>query len=501
MFIIKKLKSCFHIFVLSALCRKICFRIILTFFFSAIYISGFSQKVWSLEDCINHALENNLQIKIQQLNSDLRTNQLLQSKADIFPSLNAGTNQNVNFGRSVDPFTNEFTTHNVFSTNFSINSGITLFSGFQKINAIEKNKYELISSQLNVEQSKNEITLFIMSAYLDILFNIELLQIAKEQIKITESQFYNTQQLVSSGVLSKQNIYEIEAQLATEELEALSIKNNMQMALFNLAQFLELENYEDFEIIKYDFENTQIESSLLQPIQIYNEALRNMPQIENSLLKVEIAYKNLLIAKGSRLPRLTLNASYGTGHSDARQVLDQFTEGEPVQSGFRIDDDGNKIFDVYQNSFNYTYKTRPFTDQLKDNASAYVGLGLSIPIFNNLQTKTNIANNTILHKQSVLQADQEKKELLKVIQQLHSDAQFAYTKYLATQKTLQAVKTSFEYSEEKYNLGALNFVDYNLAKNNLTKIQSELIRAKYDFIFKQKILDFYRGVPINFSDL
>jgi outer membrane protein len=474
--------------------------IILILSFSLLTLAGFSQKVWSLEDCINHALENNMQIKIQQLNSDLRNNQLVQSKADIFPSLNAGTNQNVNFGRSVDPFTNEFTSHSVFSTNFSVNSGITLFSGFQKYNTIERNKYELISSQLNVEQSKNDITLFIMSAYLNILFNIELLQIAKEQIKITVNQLSNTQQLVSSGVLSKQNIYEIEAQLATEELETLSIQNTMKMSLFNLAQFLELENYEDFEIIKYDFENTQIESSLLSARQIYYEALRHMPQIENSSIKVEIAHKNLLIAKGSRLPRLNLNVSYGTGYSDARQVVDQFTEGEPVQSGFRIDDNGNHIYDIYQNTYNYSYKTRPFFDQLKDNASAYVSLGLSIPIFNGLQTKTNIANNTIIHQQSVLQANQEKKELLKEIQQLHSDAQFAYTKYRATQKTLQAVQTSFEYSEHKFNLGVLNFVVYSVAKNNLTKIQSELIRAKYDFIFKQKILDFYRGIEIKLSD-
>lgn len=471
-------------------------RLFSCLFFGVLCSTLFSQNFWTLEECIDHALRNNIMIRQQELNTQIYLNNYEMSKAQLFPSFNAGGNQNFTFGRSVDPFTNEFATENVSSVNFSVGSSVTLFSGFQKQNNIKRNKLDHKAGVLDLEQTKNNITLMIASAFLNVLYNIELLEIAENQVEITQQQLDRTIKLVVSGSLPLQSQYEIEGQLANEELNVVNLKNSLDAALLNLAQILELERVDDFNIRIPDTDAIQVESTLLSIDQIYREALNRMPQVESAEHRTESAYMGLQMAKGARMPSLSLSASYGTGYSNARKILDYMEIGDPVLSGFRKIEGGEYVFDVYQFSYDYSYKTRPFNDQIRDNASASVSLGLTIPIFNGWQTKTAVANSKIQYQQAQLQNLQVKKDLLKDIQQAHGDASAAYKQYNATQKTLEAMKLSFEYTEQRFSLGLINSVDYNISKNNLVRAQSELARAKYDFIFKQKIIDFYRGIPI-----
>ncbi len=461
--------------------------------FTSIFAIG--QTQWTLESCINYALENNIQIKIQVLNTDINENQLKQSKFAIIPGLNAGANENITFGRSVDPYTNDFSTDNFSSTNLQLSSSVTLFSGLQQYNTIKKAEIDTKASYLLLEQTKNNIKLAIASAYLSILYAMDLLELAVQQKEITEQQLQRTTKLVNSGSLPEQNKYELEAQLANEELNIVSYENQLGLAKLNLVQFLELENPGGFEIIRPDIDNVDVESTMMSVDLLYFESVQQMPEIEYSELNYLSSEKSLEIAKGANYPRLTMSASYGTGYSSARKDIDQASIGGAYITGFATDDLGT-IMDVYQYSYDYTYVNRPFNDQIKDNASTVIAFNLNIPIFNGLQTKTNVSNTKIYVEQSKLQVDQARKDLYKEIQQAHADALFALKQYVATEKTLEAMDLSFEYTQKRYDQGLLNTTDYNVAKNNLAKTQTDLLRTKYEYIFKIKILDFYRGITI-----
>ncbi len=454
-----------------------------------------SQTEWSLERCIQYALDNNIQIKTQELNSEINTNNLTQSKLGILPSLNAGAGENFTFGRTVDPYTNQFSTDNFSSTNVQLSTSVTLFSGLQQFNSIKKAEIDERAGFLLLEQTKNNIMLAIATAYLNVLYSMDLLEVSENQLSITAQQLERTNKLVASGSLPLQNKYELEAQLANEELSVINNENQLDLAMLSLAQLLEIENIEGFAISRPDLDKINTESGLIAMDQIFEEALIQMPEIEYAELNYQSSEKNLSIAKGAFLPRLTLSASYGTGYSSAAKTIDDVTIGNPYLSGFATDNLGT-ILDVYDYGFDYTYKTRPFNDQFKDNASTALSFNLSIPIFNGYQTKTNVGNSKLYLEQTKLQVEQARKDLLKEIQQAYSDAQSAMKQYFATEKALESMELSFNYTQKRFDEGLLNTTDYNVAKNGLSQTEAELIRAKYDYIFKLKILDFYRGINI-----
>ncbi len=454
-----------------------------------------AQKAWSLKECIDYSLENNLELKQQSLYLSVSENNLFASKMNLFPSLNAGVNQNFSFGRSVDAFTNEFADDNVISSNASISSSVTLFNGFQKINTIRKADIDLQSGQYDLETAGNNLALTITSAYLQILYSIEILETANQQLQITEAQLNRTQKLVNAGSLPLQAKYEVEAQLATEEASRVNAENQLLMARLNLVQLLQLDNVDDFEILIPDVGGL-VESSILLPAEsIYNEALGHMPEIKSAALKKRSADLQYAIAQGSRYPQISLSASYGTGYSNARKTIDNISPAAPVLTGFALDAYGNYI-DVYQYNFNYSYATRPFQDQLRDNASASLSIGMNIPIFNAWYTNTRVANARIERNQSVLQYEITERQLFRAIQQAHTDARAALKKYEAAQKAYEASKLSFDYTQQRFDLGLVTSLDYNSAKTQLSRLASDLISSKYDLIFKQKILDFYRGIEI-----
>jgi outer membrane protein len=467
----------------------------LTIIFILLYAFVFGQNSWTLEGCINYALENNIQIKTQEFNTEINNNQLQQSRMSIIPGLNAGGSESLTFGRSVDPYTNEFSTDNFSSSNFQISSSVTLFSGLQQYNSIKKAEIDAKASFLLLEQTKNDIMLAIASAYLNVLYSMDLLDLAILQSKITQQQLERTIILVKNGSLPEQNRYELEAQLANEDLNIVTYENQLELAKLNLVQMLELENANEFSIVRPNIDNIDSESSLMSVDLVFFESVQRMPEIEYAELNYLSSERNLAIAKGSLYPSLTISASYGTGYSSARKDIDQISMGTPYLSGFATDNTGT-IMDVYQYSYDYTYQDRPFSDQISDNASAAIAFNLSIPIFNGLQTKTNINNSQIYLEQSKLQVDQARKDLYKEIQQAHADAQFALKQFIATQKALEAMELSFDYTKKKFDQGLMNTTDYNVAKNNLSKTQAELLRAKYEYVFKLKILDYYRGIPI-----
>ncbi|MFC2096696.1 TolC family protein [Bacteroidota bacterium] len=429
------------------------------------FFSGISQNTWSLEECILYALDNNIRIKQQGLNIEISKNNLTQAKASILPNLNLSTSQNFRYGRSVDPLTYEFTNNNSKGSSFSVNSGMYLFNGLQTINNIAKNKLYLKKSIEDLERAKNDLSLNIAMAYLQVLFNTELYTIAKNQLDITSQQVEQTKILVDAGSITLGNLLEIQAQYSTEELQLVNAENQIDLSYLNLKQMLDLGAVEDFRISIPEFIDIDTEDISFSVNIIFKEALSKLPQIKSAEFSLLAIKKNLSIAKGQLLPSLSVGTGWYTGYSDNIKAFG-------------------------------TANTMSFSDQIDFAQNRVIGFNLTIPVFNRLSTKTNISNARLSVLNSEYNLQLEKNQLFKEIQQAYSDAKAALKQYIASQKTVESLEENFKYTQNKYNVGMVNTVDYNLAKNNLTKARSDLLQAKYNYIFNQKILDFYRGNPI-----
>jgi outer membrane protein len=433
------------------------------------------EKTWSLEDCINYAMENNITIKQTELNTHYNQNVLDQSKLSRFPSLNASSNYSYSFGRALDQTTYEFTDNQqINSISVNVSSGMTLFNGFQKMNTIEQNRINLMASYEDVQKIKNDISLNIAAAYLQILFNQELLLIARNQLEITGQQVDRTQKMVDAGKLARGSALEIQAQYASEELNVVNAENQLQLAYLNLQQMLDLQYDPDFEINSPDLPVPGDSMLLMNVMDVYGTAQETMPQIRASEYNLESSTLDLDIAKGMRYPSLSLSGNYSTGFSDIREKI---INTDPVT--------GIPIMGKY-----------PFFEQINDNLSVGIGLGLNIPIFNGGQVNTAVSNARIGIENARLELQNTKNNLYRDIQQAYADALAALKKFESTEKALISMEESFTYTEKKFEVGLVNTVDYNTSKNQLTMTQSDLLQAKYDFIFKTKILNFYKGESI-----
>lgn len=454
---------------------------------------GIAQEPWSLEDCIHYAMENNIRIKQSQLNTQYSENLLNQSKLSQLPNLNASSGYSYSWGRALDQTTYTFTDNQqIHSMNLGINSAVNLFNGLQTRNTIRQNELNLMSSYEGVEKIKNDISLNLAAAYLQILFNRELVAVAENQLTITGQQVERTRKMVDAGKLAKGSLLEIQAQYAAEELHLVNARNQLSLSYLNIQQILNLELNPGFDILIPDLPVPGEGQVLINVDAIFETALQEMPEIRSASLEVESAEVGLNIAKGRRSPQLRLSANYNTGFSDLRQKVVSVNEGILVPIGETVS--GDQVFsyptDVPQ------YGKYPFFEQINDNLSAGVGLSLSIPFFNGWQVNTSIANAHISLKNSQLELENQKNLLYATIQQAYADALAALNKYNSSRKALIAMEESFLYTEKKFEVGLVNTVDYNTAKNQLTATQSDLLQAKYDFIFKTKILNFYKGEPI-----
>lgn len=455
-----------------------------------------AQKQWSLKECIQYALDHNIQVKQQLLNLELSADNLLQSKAALLPSVNANVSHGYNFGKSVDRFTNQFATQQVAFENFYLTGNLTLFNGFQLLNTIARNRLSLRAGQYDVEKMKNDIALNVASIYLTILFNKELLGIAEEQARITNQQVERTSRLLEAGTVSKGNLLSLQAQAASEEVQVVSMQNNLDISILSLIQLLELGPGELSDIQKPDLSVPENISLDVRPPQIFNLALETQPQIKSAELKVLSAMKDLKIARGSYLPQLMVQGSYGSGYSEASQQLKSITMNGVDTIGYTT---GASPVPVVSPSFSSVFEMIPWSDQIDANINKSIGFYLNIPIFNGLQARTANSRAKIGIENARLSYQQEKNLLEKDIQQAYADVSAAIRKYKAARKSVEAMKENYFYADQKFSLGLLNFVDYSEAKKNLAKAESEMLQAKYEYVFKMTVLDFYMGKPIEFK--
>lgn len=422
-----------------------------------------AQENWSLQKCIDYAIENNIVIKQQQLNTQYNENLVSQAKSDMLPNLNAGASNNYSFGRSLN---NDNVYENVNSTQLNgyASSNITLFNGFVLQNSIRQSKLDLQAAIHDMQKTKDDIVLNIAASYLEILFAEELAQVAEAQIEVTKQQIDRTQKLVDAGSLARGALLEIEAQLAREELQLVMDQNRIQLAYLNLYQLLELPIEKSFKIEKPKLPEIKAHVTMSNSFDVFKNALNTRPEIKAAQLRVESAKSQLAISKGYSYPTLSLGGSYN-----------------------------NNYFNILNSDFNQL----SFREQIKSNSRYGFGVSLNIPIFNRFQVKNAVSNAKLQIQDYEYRLQAVSNVLRKDIEQAYTNALAALNKYISSEKAVESMEEAFRYTEEKFNVGMINTVEYNESKNYLTVARSELLQARYEYIFRAKILDFYNGIPID----
>lgn len=419
-----------------------------------------AQEKWSLRQCIDYAIEHNIEVKQQEVSRDQQKVELNTAKYSRLPSLSGNVGQSFGFGRTTSPIDNSYITMNTTGTSFGLNTDIPLFTGLQIPNNIALSKLNLKAAIEDLNKAKEDISIQVTSAFLQVLFNEELCKVAAQQVGLSKEQYNRMKRMNEVGKASTAELYEAKSRLAQDELSAVQAENNRQLALLDLSQLLELPSPEGFSVLSP--ESTPDFSALTSPEEVYNMAVMTKPGILAAQYRLEGTLKSIRIAQSSFYPQL----SFGAG----------------ISTGF------NTISGQEHDSFG---------GQISDNLYKSIGLTLSVPIFNRFSTRNRVKIAKLQHFNQSLQLDNAKKGLYKEIQQAYYNAVAAQAKYGSSGTAMEAAQESFRLMSEKYEQGKATAVEYNESKTNLLKSTSDQIQAKFDYLFRTKILDFYKGESLD----
>ncbi|CAK7023216.1 MAG TPA: TolC family protein [Porphyromonadaceae bacterium] len=408
---------------------------------------------YTLEECINIALQNNRNIKQQELSKAQRQIAYSQARNDLLPSVNASAGQNFVFGRSIG-LDNTYQNTNSSQSSFGVGADITLFDGLRMKHNIDAKRADLSAAEADLEKFKDEIEMSVATAFLQVLLQKELLQIASEQIQLTDSNMNRRKELIKSGKMAHGEIYELEAQRAREEQNRVQAESNLKLALLDLAQIMELEDFSDFNVSAPSVESILSEGVLLSTSDIFQTALLTRPEIKAAEYRLQSSEKEVLMAKSQLYPSLSFGANFGTGYYN--------------MSGRSND---------------------PFHTQIRNNMSNSLGFSLRIPIFNKFQTKNSIRTAELAAENNRLEIDKVKIDLRKRIEQAYHNALGAQSKWKATQKSEISGQEAFRFAQEKFDNGRANSYELFQAKSNLTQTLSDQAQAKYEYAFRLKILE------------
>ena len=421
-------------------------------------------RQWSLRECCDYAVEHNISIKQQENQCRQQELELSTAKNSRLPDLSASAGQNFSFGRGLTA-ENTYSNTNTSSTSFSLGTSVPIFTGFRIPNQIKLNQLNLQSATADLEKAKNDIRLQVAEAYVQILYDMEMADVAHRQIEIDSAQVARLQAFVNNGKAAEAELSQQKATLASSRLTATQADNNTRLAILALTQLLELPSPDGFSIVRPDLSSVSSGATAanLTPDLIYAEALGVKPEILSQQLKLKGMEHSIKIAQADNYPTLSLSGGLGTNYY--------------TTSGFKSDS---------------------FGKQLKNNFSQYIGLNLNVPIFNRFQTRNNVRSARINQENQQLQLDNTKKTLYKEIQQVYYNALNAQTKEQSSEEAVQSSKDAFQLMQAKYENGKATITEFNESKNNYLKSESDLVQARYENLYQQALLEFYRGRDLNF---
>jgi outer membrane protein len=461
--------------------------------------SATGETVWSLQQSVQHALNNNLQVRQVGLSVEQSQIDVNQSRANQLPSLNGNGSHGFNNGFFLDPVRNEIQNTQVWSGNVGVNGSVNLYNGLQLQNTIKRNKLDFQATQLDLQKAKNDLTINVVTAYMQVLLNQELLKTNQERLALTQTQLERTQKLFKAGSVPESNVMELNAQIASDELNMIVAQNNIELAELRLIQLLNLENSSpaNFAIEVPVLEDPDQSVIGFNAEEVYATAETVMPDIKRAQLRAESAQHSINIAKGAYQPSLALVGQINTRYSSGSNL---FSFGTPTTVnqvvGF-LGNDPNQPVTMPMVVADRTQLTYPYFNQLTDNIGQYIGVSLNVPIFNGFRVRNNVQLSRIGLRNAELNTAIARNDLRQNIAQAYTDAVGAQKRFVAAKRQLESFEQAFRNTEIRLNNGLINNVDYNVARNNLVKAQSDIIQAKYDYIFKLKILEFYQGKTIS----
>jgi outer membrane protein len=453
-------------------------------------------KVYTLKECVEIALRNNLAVKRSELGLKGADINLDQSRYTMLPTLNVSSSAGSNFGRSIDPTTNAFIDQKIDNMNVNANASLLLFNALRVMNTIRQSVNEKAAAENDLTKAKNDVILSVVTLYTSVIFNQELLQNAQFQLRTTQQQLERTRKLEQAGSVPRGNVLDLEAQDATNELNLVQRENNYNLSLLQLKQALQLPASTPLEV---EVPQLGVEDvTLIQSTeQIYDIARQNMPEIKAAVYRTESSNYALRASKGALFPRLSLNGNAFTNYSSAAKILANPVEVNNPTIGF-LGNDQTAIVRSFGKTFTGTIIEKPFSDQFSDNISQSVNLNLTIPLFNGYTTRASVQRNKVAKEQASINLTDAENRLRQAIETAHNDATAAAKTYASSTKAVKAREEAFRMTKQRYDAGATNYVDYQVSENNLFQAKSDQVRAKYDLIFKKKVLDFYQGKPIDY---
>ncbi|OUJ74860.1 TolC family protein [Hymenobacter crusticola] len=457
---------------------------------------------WTLQRAVDYALEHNLTVRQNQLTAETNSAILRQSKAAQLPTANLNGSQTWNYGRSVNPLTYEFQNQTTRSNNFSGIAQVVLFQGFQLRNTIKRNTLDYQASLGDIEKARNDLSLNVASQFLQLVLSEELVRTNQLKVNSDVQQVERTRKLLKAGSVAESNLLDLQAQQATDELNVITAQNQRDIARLQLTQLMNLDaaGQAAFQVEVPNLPDPDEQAPLSEdPNATYQTALTLLPEIKAADLRVSSAKSTVDIARGGYMPRLSFGASIFSGYSSS-PITTFGSDSTARRTTFFVENPATPGSITPLNVVTYqrtqTVTSRGYWDQLNQNLGRQLQFNLNIPILNGLQVRTNVQRSLINVQQAQLNAEQTRLNLRQSIQQAYADAVAAQRKFGAARRQVEAQTTSYRNAEIRFNNGLLNGTEFNITKNNLTAAESTMIQAKYEFIFRRKVLDFYQGKPL-----
>lgn len=460
-------------------------------------ISVFAQdKQWSLDECIDYAIQHNIQIKQYELEARSAEINKQQSVGNFFPTVNAEANHSwtISEEMNVTTLTNSVADTKTFqSSNFGISVGMDIYGGMQNQNKLVKSRLALLAAKYQVQKMKEDVALNVINSYLQVLFNKELIKTNKVQLEFDQSQETRTEELVKAGVVPAGDLLDVQATVAATKQRLIASQNEWVMARLNLAQLLQIDDYENFDVSdsNYEIGNELILSYTANEIK--ERAFEALTDIKTAEINVETAKKDVKIARGAYHPKLRGFYNFGTNIYYQDRIVGQEILSSASPIGYV---EGTNQNVMQQNRMTVFGGPESFFTQFDNNKSSTFGLSLSIPVFNGMQTR----NSVKLSKLALEQIQNEKEVAVLKLEQLvfkaYTDTESALKTFEASELTLNARERSLEYARERYAVGLINIFELNQNQNMYVAAQSDFLKSKYDYIFKSKILEYYFGIPL-----
>jgi len=454
-----------------------------------------SQGKWSLEQCVEYAVEQNISVKQADVQARIDRLTLDQSKAALYPTANMQHSAGYQFGRSIDPTSNQFTTNEILFANHSLNVNADLFNWFRKRNTVAANGFAYEASVAKFDKARNDVALNVANAYLAALLSNEQINVAAVQLEQSREQRDNIKKQVLAGALPELNLAEMETQLASDSATLIDTRADYRLRLLQLQALLNLDAAAVFDIQAPPVDSIPVEPlSDLEPAVVFNAALVNLPQQKINELNVKAAAKNALVAKAAMYPSLGFGGGLDAKYSNAQKLIPNAYKTGIVPIGIVLFNGTDyPVNSLAPQTYPVSFKKGNYFNQLSANFSQNLGIGLSIPIFNGNQARTNWKKAKLNVESQELLQEQDAQTLKQDIYQAHTNAVAAIEKYHASRIAMASAQKAYDFARKRFDVGLLKPIDLITNQNNLFRAKINMLSAQYDYVFKLKLLEFYKG--------